>query len=301
MGFGRASACRPRSREAILRACGALAIHNGGDASRALSCAEVSVSGAALGLSHEAFHAARPLRCANATFVTRRVLMSAQSTTVSEKSNFIQILRASRAIPSPSSVQERVAALRGGSPNASDAELARRVARNTVAYLTTQGALVALPGVVPGIGTGAQIAVAAATMVPEKWLYVRTLAHAHYTIAALHGKHPGCRSRVDEFLLAWGAALGVSKAQKAYLAMRVGYQAGPYIAALPSIRALAQINAAVGFTTTTKFVGKRVAAASGRAIPLGVGVVASGLFNGIFAHAVMRKSVDLFVDAHATR
>ena len=195
------------------------------------------------------------------------------------ESTLIQALEKLKVCPTPAKIEREVASIRSARPHDDPPELARRVVRSTTTRLTGVGAVAALPGAVPGLGTGTQIAVSGTTITGELWTILRNLTQMQLVVAGLHGhdiRHP---DRRDELVIVWGLESGAIVP-----ATEVGKRLGTKIAVAQfnekvSGEIFKKINQKLGTTVVTKWGTKRGGVAVGRLIPFGVGVAIGGGVN----------------------
>lgn len=214
-----------------------------------------------------------------------------------EQSTLIQTLVKAKVMPDPDEIGNRVRALQTQRPAATPRVLSRNVVSSTTRRMTDLGVVAALPGVVPGLGTGAQVAVSGTTAGGELWVILRNLTAMHLTVAGLYGhdiRHP---DRRDELVIVWGLETGVI-----IPAAEAGKRIGTKVAIKQfnqhvSGALLRRINQKLGTTVVTKWGTKRGGVALGKLIPLGVGTTVGGGMNYLatrsFGAALMRYYDDL--------
>lgn len=214
-----------------------------------------------------------------------------------EQSTLIQTLVKAKVMPDPDEIGNRVRALQSQRPAATPRVLSRNVVSSTTRRMTGLGVVAALPGVVPGLGTGAQVAVSGTTAGGELWVILRNLTAMHLTVAGLYGhdiRHP---DRRDELVIVWGLETGVI-----IPAAEAGKRIGTKVAIKQfnqhvSGALLRRINQKLGTTVVTKWGTKRGGVALGKLIPLGVGTTVGGGMNYLatrsFGAALMRYYDDL--------
>jgi hypothetical protein len=214
-----------------------------------------------------------------------------------EQRTLIQALVKAKVMPDPREIERQVQTLRAGHPRADARDLSKRAVSMTTKRMTGLGVVAALPGVVPGLGTGTQLAVTGTTAGGELWVILRNLTAMHLTVAGLYGhdvRHP---DRRDELLIVWGLETGVI-----IPAAEVGKRIGTKVAVKQFNRRvsgamLGRINRKLGTTVVTKWGTKRGSVALGRLIPIGVGTAIGGGMNYLaaksFGTALMRYYDDL--------
>lgn len=213
------------------------------------------------------------------------------------QSTLIQTLVKAKVMPDPGEIERRVQTLRAERPAAAPRALSKRVVSTTTKRMTGLGVVAALPGVVPGLGTGTQLAVTGTTAGGELWVILRNLTAMHLTVAGLYGhdvRHP---DRRDELVIVWGLETGLI-----IPAAEVGKRIGTKVAIKQfnqhvSGAMLRRINQKLGTTVVTKWGTKWGGIALGRLIPLGVGTAVGGGMNYLaaksFGTALMRYYDDL--------
>lgn len=214
-----------------------------------------------------------------------------------ERSTLIQALVKAKVMPDPEEIESQVRALRTRWPNATPRSLATNVVSGTTKRMTGLGVVAALPGVLPGLGTSAQVAVSGTTAGGELWVILRNLTAMHLTVAGLYGHDVTHPDRRDELIIVWGLETG---------AIIPAAEAGKRIGTKVAIKQfnqhvsgalLRRINQKLGTTVVTKWGTKRGGVALGKLIPLGVGTAVGGGMNYLatksFGIALMRYYDDL--------
>jgi hypothetical protein len=115
-------------------------------------------------------------------------------------------LEGGRVFPDPAEVERSAEAFRKAHPRLTPKGLSRRFTEMIARRLAKIGGLATAAGVVPGLGTAAQIGVLTASGGLEGWLLFRNLAWLHYHVAYFHGQDVRSRDRDTELILAWGLA-----------------------------------------------------------------------------------------------
>jgi hypothetical protein len=217
--------------------------------------------------------------------------------TAIEQNTLVQTLVKAKVMPDPEEIEQRVRDLRAQRRSATRHELAKSVISTTTNRLTGLGVVSALPGVVPGLGTGTQLAVTGTTATGEIWAILRNLTAMQLTVAGIYGhdvRHP---DRRDELVIVWGLETGV-----VVPAAEAGKRIGTKIAIKQfnqhvSGALLRRINQKLGTTVLTKWGAKRGGIALGKLIPLGVGTAIGGGMNYLaarsFGAALIRYYDDL--------
>jgi|GEM_PF-1107729 len=105
--------------------------------------------------------------------------------------------------------------LRAKYPHLSQDQLADHLIRESSRLTAGVGFVAALPGVFPGAGTAAQIAVNVGTLVPDMIFLFKKQATLIFRIAEIYGRDLKEEDRVTEALILFGVASGVSAATRA--------------------------------------------------------------------------------------
>ncbi len=160
-------------------------------------------------------------------------------------------------------------ALRRRYPNLSDSELADKLIRDAALKNGLVGAVAAIPGLIPGLGTGARIA----ALLPEFYFVLREQAQLVFRIADLYGYTLDTQEKVTELLLVMGTSAGIANAAEAvetYLEMKAAKALlSPAGAAL-----ITNVLARVGL----KISGEAVAGIAAKAVPI-IGIATSFGFD----------------------
>ena len=123
--------------------------------------------------------------------------------------DLVRVLERGKVFPDPDEVETSAEEFRKAHPRLTALGLSRRLTAIVCRRLAKIGAAATAPGVVPGIGTIAQIGALTATGGAETWLLFRNLAWLHYHIAHFYGHDLRSPDRKTELILAWGLATKV--------------------------------------------------------------------------------------------
>lgn len=193
--------------------------------------------------------------------------------------------------PNSSDVREFVAEIKRANPDLSVAELADVICDKRIRAYTAQGAALALPGAIPGLGTAAQITTEFGAASLDVRMMLKHQTYIAFALGELYGIK-GRRQLIEDTLVCiglWSKALTLTKAG----AVRIGTKVveSSFRKKMPG-EMLKAINKRVGTTVLTKYGTKRGGIALGKLIPFGVGVVVGGGFNYVtmtgFASAAKR-------------
>lgn len=189
------------------------------------------------------------------------------------------LLRLIRALaPDPKKVGEWVRETRHENPELQSPQLAEYLSDRIVWTYTAQGAALALPGAVPGLGTIVQAGVEAGSISADVALMVRNQTHLTFALGECFGIH-GRESLIQDALICMGLgtnALSLTKSGAIKIGTKVA--SASFNTKFPAT-ILQAINRKVGTTILTKYGMKRGGIALGKLVPFGVGVVVSGGFN----------------------
>lgn len=180
--------------------------------------------------------------------------------------------------PKFESIDSEIYSLQKQYPNYTNDQLADKFCNSIVNKYTSTGVATALPSVIPGLGTAAQIATEVGTIGADLALMLRFMASICYGTAKIYGKE-NINEFDGEFITVLGLWCG------AILPARMAVQKLATKAAFItfnkniSSKILQKINVKVGFTLFTKYGTKRGGVALGRLIPFGVGAAIGGSFN----------------------
>ena len=141
----------------------------------------------------------------------------------------------------------------------------------------SEGAATALPGAIPGLGTGAQIAIETGAISADLAYMFRCMAGMTIGIGIIYDRDVEATFNQD-FVRVPGIWCGVLSLGKE-AAVRVSSKVA--VAQFKKVPAeiFKRINRKVATTIVTKYGTKRGGIAVGRLIPFGVGVIVGGGFN----------------------
>ena len=210
---------------------------------------------------------------------------------------FLEILRRLRILPNEDDLRgmvEYIAGLKARSPGSQNRRLAESLIGQRSKRAGTAGAVAALPGAFPGIGTLAQLGIAGTTFTGEVWYLLKQISFLHYEIAACYEQDLFREEVLHDLLLAWGLTTGaVIPAREA--TKRVGSRVfvSQFDKRVPGSW-LRILNKKLATTVFTKFGTKRGAIALGKLIPLGVGVGINAAANYFTIRGFGRSSLRIY-------
>lgn len=164
--------------------------------------------------------------------------------------------------------------------------------RNKYASL---GAATALPGVIPGLGTAAQIAVEAGAVSADLVFMLRWMASVSYATGLIYG-HDIEKDFEDEFTVVLGIWAGVVVPGKTAVSKGDKLSINHFDKHIAD-RIRNRMNQKIGRKLLAKYGSKRGGTALGRLIPFGVGAVVGGTFNYITLQRFV-KAADAYFSSH---
>lgn len=199
----------------------------------------------------------------------------------------------SKLAPDPEKVAAWIHSLLEKNPGLHSDKLAEFVGDKIVWTYTSQGAALALPGAIPGLGTVVQASTELGTISADVALMVRNQAYLVFALGSIYGYH-GRETLIQDSLICmglWTNALSLTNAG----AIRIGTKVldANFKRHFPST-VLKAINKRVSTTVVTKYGTKRGGVALGKLIPFGVGVLVGGGFNYLTMKNFKRSTVKYF-------
>jgi hypothetical protein len=180
-------------------------------------------------------------------------------------------------MPSFATIKNDVAWLRYQNPYKSQKELAAAYLKRTRTKYTSVGVASALPGIIPGLGTAAQIAIEAGAISADVLLMLRWMASLAYGTGLIYGKDIEVDFE-DEFTVILGIWAEVVVPEKAALAKGEKLSVNHFDKHITE-RIRNRMNQKIGRKLVTKYGAKRGGVALGTLIPFGIGAVVGGTFN----------------------
>jgi len=195
-------------------------------------------------------------------------------------------------MPTFNDIRKDIHVLRYANPALSHHALAALYLKRTRNKYTGVGVVTALPGVIPGLGTTAQIAVEVGATSADILLMLRWMASLAFGISLLYDKDIEADFE-DEFTVILGIWAGVIVAEKAALSKGDKISIGHFDQHITD-RIKNRMNQKIGRKLVTKYGSKRGGAALGRLIPFGIGAVVGGTFNYFTIERFGKAAVDYF-------
>lgn len=192
--------------------------------------------------------------------------------------------------PDYAAVEDWVEQVRAANPELNADALADYVGDKVVWTYTSQGAALALPGAIPGLGTVVQIGVESGATMTDIALMVRNQSYLVFALSACMGRK-GKDTLIQDTLICmglWTKALQLTKSG----AIRIGTKIAEanFKKRFPA-SVLKAVNKRVSTTVLTKYGTKRGGVALGRLIPFGVGVAVGGGFNYLTMKAFKKATI----------
>ena len=182
-----------------------------------------------------------------------------------------------KVMPPFQDIRLEVHQLQFANPHKTPHELSRMFIKKTRNKYASVGAVSALPGVIPGLGTAAQIAVEAGAISADVVLMLRWMAATGYATGLIYGKDDE-KDFEQDFTIVLGIWAGVILPEKAALAKGEKLAIGHFDKHIND-RIKNRMRQKIARKLATEYGSKRGGAALGRLIPFGVGAIVGGYFN----------------------
>ncbi|AWH85328.1 hypothetical protein HYN59_09450 [Flavobacterium album] len=182
-----------------------------------------------------------------------------------------------RVMPSFADIRRDIGMLRLNNPAKTPAELSRLYINKARNKYTSVGVASALPGVIPGLGTVAQVAMEAGAVSADIALMLRWMASICYGTGLIYGKDTQADFE-DEFTVVLGIWAGVVLPENAAMAKGEKITIEHFDKHITD-RIRNRMNQKIGRKLVTKYGSKRGGAVLGRLIPFGIGAAVGGTFN----------------------
>lgn len=189
-------------------------------------------------------------------------------------------------------VRRHIVDLKRAHPSLSTDELAEKWGDRICRRFATEGAVSALPGAVPGLGTAMQVGVEVTTISADLAYMIRCMAGMTIGIGLVYGRDVEASLNQDfvRVLGLWCGVLELSKKASVRVAQKV---AVAQFKRMPA-EVFKRINRRVGTTIVTKYGTKRGGVAIGKLIPFGVGALVGGGFNLITMKAFKASAISYY-------
>jgi hypothetical protein len=179
--------------------------------------------------------------------------------------------------PDYGDVARHIDDLRRAHPSLTQGELAEKWADRICWRYASEGAVTALPGAIPGLGTATQVAVEAGAISADLAYMVRCMAGMVIGVGQIYQRDVEASFNQDlvRVLGLWCGVLSLGKEATLRVAKKVAIAQFNKIPA----QVFRRINQRVATTIVTKYGTKRGGIALGRLVPFGVGALVGGGFN----------------------
>lgn len=162
-------------------------------------------------------------------------------------------------------------------PHRAPHELSQILIKKTRNKYASVGAVTALPGVIPGLGTAAQIAVEAGAISADVVLMLRWMASVCYATGLIYGKDTEHEFE-QEYTIVLGIWAEVILPEKAAIAKGEKLVITHFNRHITE-RIQNRMRQKIARKLAAKYGAKRGGAVLGRLIPFGVGAIVGGIFN----------------------
>ena len=189
--------------------------------------------------------------------------------------NFINIVK--RITPSFHEVRKDIELLRLSNPGITPEKLSQLYGKKIRNKYTSVGIATSLPGIIPGIGTAAQLAVEAGSVSADLAMMLRWMATLCYGTAYIYGRDIE-QDFENEFTIVLGLWAGVLTSEEITTAKATAITAGHFDKHIAD-RIKNRMNQKVWRKLALKYGAKRSGIIGGKLIPFGIGAVIGGSFN----------------------
>lgn len=189
--------------------------------------------------------------------------------------NLINLIQ--RVTPLFNDIKRDVELLRFDNSGLPPEKLSQLYIKNIRNKYTSIGVATSLPGVIPGMGTIAQVAVEAGTVSADLALMLRWMAAVCYGTAYIYG-HDIEQDFEGEFTIVLGIWAGVLSPDEIATAKNTEITTGHFDKHIAD-RIKNRMTQKVWRKLATKYGAKRTGAIGGKLIPFGIGAIIGGAFN----------------------
>ncbi|MCO6148432.1 EcsC family protein [Flavobacterium sp. NRK1] len=197
-----------------------------------------------------------------------------------------------KVMPPFQDIERNVRKLQFENPGKTQAQLSRLYINKLRNKYASVGAVTALPGIIPGLGTVAQVAVEAGAISTDVAFMLRWMAGICYGISLIYG-HDIKDNFEEEFTMVLGLWSGVVIPEKAALAKGDKVSVNHFDKHIAE-RIKNRMNQKIARKMVTKYGSKRGGAALGTLIPFGIGAIVGGSFNYITLQRFGKYANDYF-------
>jgi hypothetical protein len=197
-----------------------------------------------------------------------------------------------KVMPSFTTIELEVAQLRHENQHKDLKALAGLYLKKARLKYASVGVATALPGVIPGLGTAAQIAIEAGAISADVLFMLRWMASLCYGTALIYNRDIKDDFE-DEFTVVLGIWAGVVEAEKAGAAKGESISINHFDKHITE-RIRNRMNQKIGRKLVTKYGSKRGGVALGTLVPFGIGAVVGGTFNYFTIDRFGKAAIDYF-------
>ncbi|NDI98196.1 EcsC family protein [Flavobacterium sp. LaA7.5] len=194
--------------------------------------------------------------------------------------------------PAYHDVRQNVNKLRFSHPGMPASEMSRLYIKKIRNKYTSVGAVTALPGIIPGLGTATQIAVEAGSISADLVLMLRWMASICYGTSLIYGRDIE-KEFETEFAIVLGIWSGVIKSGDT-TAIRSTAITTAHFDKHFNDRLGNRVNQKIGQKLIATYGSKRGGAALGKLIPFGIGAAVGGTFNYVTMKSFGKVADDYF-------
>lgn len=194
------------------------------------------------------------------------------------KSKFDLVYLINKVAPKYDDVLCEIEELKSNNAKLSKEKLSKKFARKIRNQYSSIGVVTALPSVIPGVGTAAQLVIEGTTISGDLLLMLRGMSRMCYGVGIINDKDmsKGFNQDLIKILGLWSGVIVPVKVTTKKLSTKVALvQFNKKITG----KMLQKINKKVGTTILTKYGTKRGGIAIGKLVPFGVGAIVGGSFN----------------------
>lgn len=184
-----------------------------------------------------------------------------------------------------SAIDGHLKRVRQSRPNATPAEIIKRLDRQLLAVTASSGAGVGAAAAAPGVGTTAAVALSAG----ESVAFLEAAALYTLSLASIHGVHVADLERRRTLFLAVMLGEGGSKAVNK-VAERTGQHWARQVVQRIPMSQIHAINKVLGRNFVTKYGTKQGIVVLGRVVPFGIGAAIGGGANAAMSAMVIRSA-----------
>jgi hypothetical protein len=194
--------------------------------------------------------------------------------------------------PSKEHVLKEIQDLKKAHPKLNRYHLAHKYADRICWLYASEGAATALPGVIPGLGTGVQVAIESGAVSADLAYMLRCMAGLVLGIGYIYERDMEAPFN-QEFVRVLGLWCGALSLTKESLS-RIGSKIAVAQFKKAPAEVFKKINRRVATTIVTKYGTKRGGIAVGKLVPFGVGVAVGGGFNLVTMKGFKRAAINYY-------